>query len=812
MRGTVKDFRYALRSLRKNPTFATVAILTIALGIGSVTAIFSVVDAVLLQNLPYEAPDRLVRVWSANAERSVERGFMSPPDIADFRERNRTMAGLAAYAEAELALIDRDGIAVKVTGTWASENLFDVLGSVAVRGRTLTVGDGAPDAPKVMVLGYAFWRSRFAGDPGIIGQSLTVEEDQYTVVGVMPAGFDFPGSSSFWLNRYMMSYPGRYARWMDVVGRLGPDVEFSSAREDFVRIAAQLEEEFPQINRAYTTAMVPLHDAVVGDTRATLLVLLGATGLLLLVACANVVNLLLSRLADRGQEIALRIALGAGRARLSRQMLTESLVLAAAGALVGTLFASMGIEALMAMGPENLPRLDEVRLDGRVFLFTLAATGMTGVVFGLAPILRLARVDLHGALQEGSRGSTSGTGRLHARNVLVVAQVAVAVMLVVGASLMSRSFMRIMDTEPGFDATSVLSLRVDLPSDAYRDLERVSDFHAELVERLGGLAGVASATASATVPFEREIPFLGNFVIEDRVAPQQGEEPLAHYRQVSPGFFETMGIDIRRGREFDLFDHRDSKGVAVVNETLAERYFPGEDPIGRVISGLPPHVALGGFFAESWEIVGVAQDVKYFGLAEPSEASLYLPVAQAPFRRMSYILRTTTDPESLISTVRREIQAVDPTVPVSQISTMERIVSTSVARERFSMMLLVLFAGVAMVLASVGIYGVISYGVSQRTAELGIRMALGAEPADVQRLVMAEGARMTLAGVALGLIGAGALSRVMESQLYQVSATDPATFIAVAIGLTVVALTAAYIPARRTSRMDPVAALQREKG
>ncbi len=377
---------------------------------------------------------------------------------------------------------------------------------------------------------------------------------------------------------------------------------------------------------------------------------------------------------------------------------------------------------------------------------------------------------------------------------------------------MSRSFMRIMETEPGFDATSVLSLRVDLPSDAYRDLERVSDFHAELVERLGGLAGVASATASATVPFEREIPFLGNFVIEDRVAPKQGEEPLAHYRQVSPGFFETMGIDIRRGREFDLLDHRDSKGVAVVNETLAERYFPGEDPIGRVISGLPPHVALGGFFAESWEIVGIAQDVKYFGLAEPSEASLYLPVAQAPFRRMSYILRTTTDPESLISTVRREIQAVDPTVPVSQISTMERIVSTSVARERFSMMLLVLFAGVAMVLASVGIYGVISYGVSQRTAELGIRMALGAEPADVQRLVMAEGARMTLAGVALGLVGAGALSRVMESQLYQVSATDPATFTAVAIVLTVVALTAAYIPARCTARMDPVAALQREKG
>ena len=808
----MKDLRYALRNLRKNPTFATVSVLTIALGIGSVTAIFSVVDAVLLQDLPYESPDQLVRVWSANAERGVDRGFMSPPDISDFRERNRTMADMAAFAEAELALIDRDGVAVKVTGTWAGENLFDVLGSSAIRGRSLTMGDGAPDAPKVMVLGYEFWRSRFGGDPALIGQSLTVEEDQYTVVGIMPPGFDFPGSSSFWLNRYLMSYPGRYARWMDVVGRLGTDVELSAARADFVRVATQLEGEFPGTNRAYTTTMVPLHDAVVGETRATLLVLLGATGLLLLVACVNVVNLLLSRMADRGQEIALRTALGAGRARLSRQLLTESLVLAAAGAVVGTFLASVGIEVLVSLGPENLPRLDEVQLDARVFLFTLLTTGITGIVFGLAPVLRLARSDVHGALQERSRGSTSGTGRVQARGALVVAQVALAVMLVVGAGLLSRSFMRLMETEPGFDATSVLALRVDLPSGAYRDLARVSDFHGEMLDRLGALAGVGAVSATATIPFEREIPFLGNFFVEDRVAPEEGEEPLAHYRQVSPGFFETMGVDVTRGREFDAFDHREAKGVAVVNETLAERYFPGEDPIGKVVSGLPPHVALGGFFAESFEIVGIAQDVKYFGLAEPSEASLYLPVAQAPFRRMSYILRTNTDPEALIAAVRREIQAVDPTVPISQVSTMERIVSASVARERFSMLLLVLFAGVALVLAAVGVYGVISYGVSQRTAELGIRMAMGAEPADVQRLVMVDGARMTLAGVALGLLGAGALSRVVESQLHEVSSTDPVTFAAVAIGLTVVALTAAYIPARRTARMDPVAALQSDNG
>jgi predicted permease len=804
----VKDVRYAVRNLRKHPTFSVVAVLTIALGIGAVTAIFSVVDAVLLTDLPYSAPEQLVRVWSSNAERGVERGPMSPPDIADFQTRNRTLTDMAAYSEAELALIDREGIAVKVTGSWAGENLFSVLGAPALRGRTLTVGDGAPGASKVMVLGHEFWQSRFAADPDVIGQSITVEEDQYTVVGVMPAGFDFPGRSSFWLNRNLLAYPGRYARWMDVVGRLGPEVELSAARDDFTSVALQLEEEFPGTNRAYTTTIVPLQDAVVGETRATLLVLLGATGLLLLVACVNVINLLLSRMADRGQELALRTALGAGRGRLSRQLLTESLVLAGAGAVFGTVLAAIGIDMLVGFGPENLPRLDEVQLNGRVLLFALAATGVTGVLFGLAPVIRLARTDVRGALQDGARGSTGGASRGRARSLLVVAQVAVAVMLVVGAGLMSRSFIQLLDTDPGFDATSLLTLRVDLPSGAYRDLERVSDFHAEIGNRLEALPGVEAVAATATLPFDRETPFLGNFLVQDRVAPEEGEEPIAHYRQVSPGYFQTMGIDVVSGREFDLLDDREAKGVALVDGVLTARYFPDEDPIGKVVNGLPPHVALGGFFTDTFEIVGVVQDVKYFGLAEPSEPSLYLPVAQAPFRRMTFTLRTTADPETLMAAARREIQAMDPTVPVSQVATMERLLSASVARERFSMMLLVLFGCVALVLAAVGVYGVISYGVSQRTAELGIRIAMGAEPVDVMKLVLGQGLRLALGGVALGLIGAGILSRVMASQLYGVSATDPVTYAGVALVLTMVALVAAYVPARRTARLDPVIALQ----
>lgn len=804
----MQDIRYAVRSLSKHPTFAAVAILTIALGIGSVTAIFSVVDAVLLQDLPYEAPNELIRMWSTNTERGVERGFMSPPDIADFQDRNRSLAGLAAFSEAELALIDIDGAAVKVMGTWAGGNLFDVLGASAVLGRALTESDGEPGASKVIVLGHEFWSSRFGADSDILGRSLTVEEDRYTVVGVMPPGFDFPGSSSFWLNRHLLAYPGRYARWMDVVGRLGTDVALGTARQDMASIARQLEQEYPGTNRAYTTTVLPLHDAVVGDTRTTLWVLFGATGLLLLVACVNVVNLLLSRMADRGQEIALRTALGAGRARLSRQLLTESLVLAGMGAVFGVLLAAVGMDLLVAFGPDDLPRLDEAQMDGRVLFVTFVATCLTGLLFGLAPVLRLGSTDVRASLQDGSRGSTGGRGGERIRSLLVVAQVAVAVVLVVGAGLMSRSFIELLDTKPGFDATNMLTLRVDLPSGAYRDLQRVSDFHAGLVTEMERLPGVKSVAATATLPFGREIPFLGNFSVRDRVVPEQGEEPRAHYRQISPGYFGTMGIEVVSGREFDVLDDNASRGVAVVNESLARRYFANEDPIGKVIDGLPPHVALGGFLVESFEIVGVVQDVKYFGLATPSEPSLYLPVAQAPFRRMSFTLRTSADPESLMASVRQVVRAADPTVPVSQVSTLSSILATSVARERFSMSLLVLFAGVALVLAAIGVYGVISYGVSQRRGELGIRIALGAEPEDILRLVLIDGARLSLAGVALGLVAASLLSRVIASQLYLVSPTDPATYASVGVILTLVALTAAYLPARRTSKMDPVVALQ----
>jgi len=804
----LRDLRFALRNLRKHPTFSTVAVLTIALGIGANTAIFSVVNGVLLRDLPYDQPEELVRIWSTNMERGVPLEFMSPPDIADYQDQNRTFADIAAYSEAELAMIDRDDAAIKVTGTWAGDNLFSVLGASALVGRTFLPEDGEAGAPKVMVLGHNFWQNRFGGDPAVIGQTLVVEGEAYSVVGVMPAGFDFPGNSSFWLNRYLLAYPGRYARWMDVVGRMGPGVGIEGARADFAAIASRLEDQYPGTNRAYETTLVPLHEAVVGETRAPLFILLGATGFLLLIACANVTNLLLARMADRGREIAVRTAMGAGRLRLSRQMLTESMVLAGVGAVAGLLLAAVGIDALIALGPENLPRLDEVRFDRNVFLFTLGSTLLTGLLFGLAPVLRLATTDVQRTLKEGGRGATTGSGRERLRNGLVMAEIALAVMVVVGAGLLVRSFSRLVETDPGFDTQGVLTLQVEVPTGGYRDNPAVADYHGMLTQRLSDVPGVESVAATAALPFANEVPFLGNFAVQDRAAPMQGEEPTAHYRQITPGYFRTMGIDLVEGREFDLQDDRTARGVVVINEALGRRYFPDEDPIGRTIDGLPPHIALGGFLVNEFEIVGIVEDVKYFGLAEGTLPSLYMPIAQAPFRRMSFTIRTAGVPEGMIAAIRNEIVTIDPTVPIARIQTMERILSDSVARDRFSMWLLTLFAGIALVLASVGIYGVTSYSISQRTAEMGIRMAVGATAQDVARLVMVNGVKLALGGVALGLLGAAALSRIMASQLYTLGATDPVTFGGVALVLGVVALTATYIPALRAARIDPVLAIQ----
>lgn len=810
MDSILSNIRFAIRNLRKHPAFAIVAVATIALGIGANTAIFSVVRAVLLRDLPYAEPSELVRVWSNNAERGIERGFMSPPDIDDFRNQNQTLQDLAAYNEAELAVIDIQGSAVKVTGTWSGDNLFSALGVSALHGRTLTAGDGSAGASKVVVLGHAFWQSRFGGEPSAIGSSITVEEDDYEVVGVMPPGFDFPGNSSFWLNRHLMAYPGRYARWMDVVGRLETGVTIDAARADFATIAARLEIEYPDWNRAYGTTLAPLHEAVVGETRTPLLILLGATAFVLLIACVNVINLLLSRMADRGREIAVRTALGAGRARLGRQLMTESLVLAFIGAVVGVVLAKVGISVLASRGPANLPRLDEVQLDGAVLFFTLGSTVLTGLLFGSAPVLWLSRTDIQAELQEGSRNSTAGSTRERLRSLLVVTEIALATMLVIGAGLLMRSFSALIDTDPGFNSTSLLTFQVDLPSGQYGDLARVADYHASLTERLGALPGVHSIAATASLPLDRDIPFLGDFVIEGRPEPRQGEEPKAFYRQVTPGYFSAMGIALIKGRELETRDDREAPGAVVINDALARQLFPDEDPIGKRISGLPPHLALGGFLVEEFEIVGVVQDVRYFGLDEASRPSLYLPVAQAPFRRMSYAVRTIGNPDDLAGAARSEVSAIDPTVPVSRVETMDRIISASVARERFSMVLLGAFAAVALTLAAVGIYGVVSYSISRRTSELGIRMAIGASSGDVLKMVMGQGARLAAWGLGSGLLGAAILSRVLASQLYGVSAIDPWTFIGVAILLGGVALLATYLPAHRAARIDPALAIQGE--
>ena len=805
-----QDLRFAVRNLKAHPVFAAVAIITIALGIGANTAIFSVVNAVLLRDLPYSEPDRLVRVWSTNAERGIEQGFMSPPDIADYQSGNNTFVGLAAYSEAEMTMTEPDGSVIKVTGTWAGDNLFTVLGVGPALGRAFTPGDGVAGAPKVMLLGHAFWQSRFAGDLDVVGATLTVEEELYTVVGVMPPSFDFPGRSDVWLNRHLLAYPGRYARWMDVVGRLAPTMDLEAARADLTAIAQRLETEYPNWNRAYEVRLMSLHESVVGDTRTALAILLGATGLLLLIACVNVINLLLARVAERGREIAVRAALGASRLRIGRQILTESMVLAFSGAALGTVIAGLGINLLATLGPADLPRLHEVTIDTTVLLFTLGTTLVTGIVLGLAPSLRLSRTNIQAVLQDASKGSTAGAGRERFGDFLVINQIAIAVMLVIGAGLFARSFALLRATDPGFNATGLLTFQLDLPSGPYRELPLVANYYATITDRLQSLPGVTSVAATVALPFDQDVPFLGNFVVEGRDVPQQGEEPQAHYRQVTPGFFRTMGISIVDGREFDGRDVGDSPGAAVVNEALVRRYFPDEDPLGRKLTGIPDHIAMGGFLVDELEIVGVVRDVKYGGLAEPSLPSLYFAAAQAPYRRMSFTVRTTRDLEGLVQEVRSQIISLDPTVPISRIATMEQILSTSVARERFSMLLLGLFGVVALVLAAVGIYGVMSYSISRRTVELGIRMAVGADPGAVLKLLLLQGTRLAASGVVLGLLGAVALSRLVTAQLHGVSATDPWVFGGVAAVLASVALVATTIPALRASRTDPLLALRGE--
>lgn len=802
-----QDARYAFRSLRKHPGFTTVAILTLALGIGANTAIFSVINAVLLRPLPYENADRLVVVVEAVAEKPI--GGASFPNFADWRTQNTVFANLAAVRQRESFNLTGTGESERLQGRLVSANFLSTLGVKPIRGRDLVAEDDRPGATPAVLLSYGFWQRRFGGDESIVGQQLTLNRESYTVAGIMPPDFQFGFAADvtvpIGLSAERFSPRGRDPG-IDTVARLKDGVSTDAANAELNTIAARLEQQYPDTNKNRRVKLESLRETIVGDIRPTLLTLLGAVGLVLLIACANVANLLLARSARRQREIAIRTALGAGRRRIVRQLFTESMLLAIAAGLVGLVLALAGTNLLSRYVPEGIPRVNEISTDAVVLVFTLAASIFTGLLFGLAPALQTSNPTLTGTLKEGERNSSPGHNRTG--KVLIVAEVALTLVLLVGAGLLVKSFWHLMRVDPGFNPENLLALQISVNAGTDEG-PRVANFLDQLQERTRSLPGVESVAISNGLPFEgANNPA---FVIEGQAPPENGQEPNGILYITSPDYLQTLGITLLRGRGFSAHDTPTTPLVALIDEVFARQYFPNEDPLGKRLrqSGAK----------EIREIVGIVRHVEHLNLEglSASRGEVYfafnqIPVERVPrfVRRVNLLVRTTVDPLGMVQPVRNQIAALDKDQAVFNVRTMEEAVARSVSARRFSMILLTVFAGLALVLAAVGIYGVISYSVAQRTREVGIRMALGAQTTDVLKLVVRDGLKLVVIGVLVGLGGALVLTRLMNTLLFGVTPTDGLTYGAVTVVLIGVALAACYIPARRATKVDPLVALRFE--
>ncbi|HKG96141.1 MAG TPA: ABC transporter permease [Gemmatimonadaceae bacterium] len=804
MDALLRDLKHAFRSLSRAPGFAAAAVVTLALGIGANTAIYSVVDAVLLKPLPYADPGRLVMVYERNLDRQNDRNVVSPGNFLDWRAQSRVfedMAGYLIWRTNLTGLGEPEEVPIQLT----TASFFPVLGVKPAIGRAYTAQEDAPGGENVVVLGHGFWQRHFAGDPGVLGKKITLGGRPATVIGVMPAGFTFGRSTAeLWAPFGLdpsLDYRKITGRYMEVVARLKPGVTPGQAHAEMKALAARLEQQFPDFNAHWSANVVPLEEQVVGGIRRALLVLAGVVGFVLLIACANVANLMLARAAARQREIAVRTALGASAWRVVRQMLTESVVLSIAGGALGLVLALWGTSALVAAAPAALPRVQEVTVDARVLAFTVAVSLAAGVLFGLVPAWQATRASMHATLKEGARGSSAGGGRT--RGALVISQVALSLVLLVGAGLMIKSFARLTAVSPGFDPERVLTARLSLPRSKYRTPESQVQFFDRVLERVRALPDVQAASAINWLPFAG-LGSATNYWVAERPVPPSGEHPTADIRGVDPQYFQTMKIKVLQGEPLTERETRDVRKAVVINETLARTVFPNESPLGRHIM-MPWDDTLNG------EIVGVVADARHAGLDSVVNPMIYWAQAQFPSSSMTLVVRSrSADPMRLASAVTREVRALDPELPVADVKAMDDYLGASVARRRFSVTLLALFAGVALVLAAVGLYGVIAYGVAMRTREIGVRIALGARRPDVLRLVIREGMGLVLAGVAAGVLGALFLTRVLANLLYGVSATDPATFVSIAALLSAVALVAAYIPARRAAAVDPMVALREE--
>ena len=809
------DLRYAARRLYRAPGFTLVVTLTLALGIGATTAIFSVVNGVLLAPLPFREPERLVRVATTN--RGTE-SLASALDFLDYRANNTTLAGITAYDRYNFSLTtgDRSAKAQRLDVGAVTADFFATVGTTPELGRGFSAGEDAPSATPVVVLSDALWRSRFNADRRVLGRVVTLDGRDYTVIGVARPELSFP-------DRYDALVPlvfdstatepdNRGAHSLGMFGRLKPGVSAERASADLARIAARLTEQLPRTNTGIGATVAPLQQSLVRDVKPALWLLLGAVAFVLLIACANVANLLLVRVLGRASELAVRTGLGAGRARVVRQLVTESVVLAALGGLAGVLLAANGVRLLVALAPDNLPRLHDVALDVRVLAVAAAVTIGVGFLIGLAPALSASRTDVASVLREGARGSSVGGGH-RLRGTLVVAETALAVLLLTGAGLLIRSFTNLVRVDVGLVPEHVVTFAVDLPSSTpaarYFRVSRQEQFGAELQARLAALPNVQSAASAAFLPMSGRRART-SFEIAGRPPSDPSNRRLTEVNVVTPDYFRTLGIPVVRGADFAPTDRSGSPQKVVVNRALARKYFPGENPIGRRITiGISSDTAdAGGSVDWGGEIVGVVGDVRQGGPKQEVMPMTYLPLAQAPWPSLTAVVRTTGDPARLLAAARAEVRRMDPDLALYDARTMDAVVGRSVAQPRFYMLLLALFAGIALALAAVGIYGVVSYAVRQRTRELGIRVALGAPGRQIARLVLGQGLRLTVLGLGVGVAAAFGVTRLLASLLFGVGATDLATFGGVAVVLLGVAAAATYLPARRASRVDPLAAMK----
>jgi putative ABC transport system permease protein len=808
METLLQDIRYGIRMLIKKPGFTAVALIALTLGIGANTAIFSVINAALLRSLPYKEPDSLI-VPATVKPGVYDQGSVTYADVLDYQKEQEIFASVAAFRPTSIDLAG-DGDPVRAQAAIVSEDYFRVMGAEPLLGRAFLPEEQQPNGPRVVVLSYGFWQKQFGADPAVLDKTIAVSGRPASIVGVMPKDSQWPESVEIYSPIGYGTTPPESAMRRDnqvwsAIARLQPGVTVEQATAVIKTIASRVEQENPATRAGITGRAVSLHEWIVGpDLRRTLMIMLGAVGFVLLIACVNVANLLLARAATREREIAIRTALGAARIRLIRQLLTENLLLSLTGGALGLLLALWGVDVLKAMSPNSIPRLSEAGIDSGVLAFVIAVSLVTSLVFGLIPALHASKPDLNESLKEGGRGSTGGARGRRTRSLLVVSEVALSLVLLVGAGLMIRSFFRLQQVDPGFKSDNLLTLDLTVPRARYLKRPDVADFYQKVITRIESRPGVQSVGATSALPVGGGGLYLGrSFLVEGSPAPPDGAEYDGQWNVVSPGYFKTLGIRLMKGRDFTDRDTADSTPVIIINESMARAIFGDDEPIGKRIKSWRDENLLR-------EVVGVAQDVRYFGRDDSLQSIAYVPHRQDSWSTMAITIHSASDPQNLVAAVRQEIAAVDKDIAIGNLKTMERLLDESVATRRLNMLLFTIFAAVALILASVGIYGVLSYSIAQRTHEIGIRMALGAKAADVLKLVVGDGLKLVLIGVVIGVAGALALTQVMKSLLFEVSATDPLTFAVIPLVLTGVALLSSYVPARRAMKVDPMIALRYE--